>query len=158
MHKAVHDQASGLRNLMCLGQPIDSMTIPSLEDLHRQIDGLGFASFQAKLDMLKIPMINLLDSKPKRAPLDILNASRIVLHINQSSESIKAAFAIVKLLSKSTEDRELGFLVQASSETKSKTIFHNIKMAANAFHHIHSTYLGCLVPGNTYISAHNSDI
>jgi hypothetical protein len=158
MHKAVYDQASGLRNMMCLGQPIDSMTIPSLEELHRQIDGLGFASFEAKLDMLKIPMINLLDSKPQRAPLDILNASRIVLYINQSSESIKAAFAIVKLLSKSTEDRELGFLVQASSETKSKTIFHNIKMAANAFHHIHSTYLGCLVPGNTYISAHNSDI
>jgi hypothetical protein len=158
MHKVVHDQASGLRNLMCLGQPMDSKTEPSLEDLRRQIDGLGFMSFEAKLDMLKIPMISLLDSKPQRAPLDILNANRIVLHINQSSESIKAAYAIVKLLSKSLEDRELGFLIQASSETKSKTIFHNIKMAANAFEHIHSTYLGCLVNGNTYISAHNSDI
>jgi len=158
MHKAVRDQASGLRNLMSLGQPIDPMTLPGLEDLYRQMDGLGFTSFEAKLDMLKIPMINLLDSKPQRAPLDILNADRIVLHINQSSESIKAAYAIVKLLSKSPEERELGFLVQASSETKSKTIFHNIKMAANAFHLIHPTYLGCLIPGNTYISAHNSDI
>lgn len=158
MHKAIHDQASGLRNLMCLGQPIDSIPSTSLEDLHGQIDGLGFASFEVKLKMLKIPMIDLLDSKPQRAPLDILNANTIVLHINQSSESIKAAYAIVKLLGKSSEYRELGFLVQASSETKSKTIFNNIKMAANTIHHIHSTYLGCLVTGNTYISAHNSEI
>ena len=158
MHKAIHDQASGLRNLMCFGQPMDSMTATSLGDLLSKVDGLGITSFAKKLDMLKIPMVSLLDGKPQSAPLEILNANKIVLYINQTSESIKAAYGIIKLLSKSPEDRELGFLIEASAENKSQTIFHNIKMAANAFHHIHPTYLGCLVSGNTYISAHNSDM
>ena len=143
---------------MCFGQPMDSMTLTSLGDLLSKIDGLGLTSFEKKLDALTIPIVHLLDSSSKGAPLDILNASRIVLHINQSSESIKAAYGIIKLLSQSSDERELGFLIQASSATKSQTIFHNIKMAANAFHHIHPTYLGCLVSGNTYISAHNSDM
>ncbi len=156
MHKAIYDQASGLRSLMCFSQPINSTTAISLEDLLSTIDGLGFASFEKKLDELEIPIVTLLDGNPKAAPLDILNANRIVLHMNQSSESIKAAYGIVKLLNQSSEDRELGFLIHASSESKSQTIFHNIKMAANAFHHIRPTYLGCLVSGNTYISAHNS--
>jgi len=156
MHKAIHDQASGLRNLMCLGHPMETKTETSLGDLLSKINGAGITSLTKKLDMLKIPMVTLLDGKPQSAPLDILNANRIVLHINQSPESIKSAYGIVKLLSKSSEDRELGFLIEASSENKSQTIFHNIKIAANAYHHIHPTYLGCLVSGNTYISAHNS--
>ena len=158
MHKAIHDQASGLRKLMCFGQPLDSETSASLGGLLSKINGLGLASLEKILDKLRIPMISLVESQPQGAPLDILNANSIVLHINQSSESIKAAYGIVKLLSKSPDERELGFLIEASSEIKSQTIFHNIKMAANAFHHIHPSYLGCLVSGNTYISAHNSDI
>ena len=143
---------------MCLGQPMDSKTSISLGGLLSKIDGLGIASFEKKLNQHSIPIVNLLDNSPKTPPLDILHANRIVLYINQSSESIKAAYGIVKLLSQSTADRELGFLIHASSESKSATIFHNIKMASNAFHHILPTYLGCLVSGNTYISAHNSDI
>lgn len=143
---------------MCLDQPSIHMTSANLGIMLSSIDGLSYASFAKKLDGLKIPIVNLLDSGSKGAPLDILNANRIVLHINQSSESIKAAYGIVKLLNHSPEERELGFLIQANSEIKSQTIFHNIKMAANAFHHIHPTYLGCLVSGNTYISAHNSDM
>jgi len=156
MHKAIHDQASGLRSLMCFGQPTTSMTSTSLKDLLSKVDGLSIASFEKALEKLKTPIVNLLDSNSKMVSLDILNASKIVLHINQSPESIKAAYGVVKLISQSQEDRELGFLVQAVSETKAQTIFHNIKMAANAFHHIRPTYLGCLISGNTYISAHNS--
>lgn len=170
MHKAIHDQASGLRNLMHftqpldqpldhpLAQPLDKINSSCLGDLLSPLDGLGFTSFQKKLDRLKIPMINLLENHAQKAPLDILNANQIVLYINQTSESIKAAYGIVKLLSKSSEERAIGFLIEASCETKSKTIFHNIKKAGDAFHHIHPSYLGCLVSGNTYISAHNSDI
>jgi hypothetical protein len=158
MLNALNDQASGLRGLMCLGQPIDSMTSISLGSLFSEIDGLGLASFEKKIEQHKIPILNLLDNASNAPSLDILNAKSIVLYINQSSESIKTAYSIVKLLSQSSTDRELGFLIQASSESKSLTIFHNIKMASNAFHHILPTYLGCLVSGNTYISAHNSDM
>jgi len=158
MLNALYDQASGLRSLMCVGQPSDSMTSISLGDLLSKIDGLGIASFEKELNQHKVPIVNLVDNTLKAPSLDILNANRIVLYINQSSDSIKAAYGIIKLLSQSTANRELGFLIQASSESKSATIFHNIKMASNAFHHILPTYLGCLVSGNTYISAHNSDI
>lgn len=143
---------------MNLSQPMNAKTSTKLRDLASELDGLSLASLQKKLDAINIPAINLLNSHVHKAPLDILNASEIVLHINQSSESIKSAYGIVKLLSKSPEERELGFLIEASSESKSKTIFHNIKMAGNAFQHIHLTYLGCLVPGNTYINADNSGI
>jgi hypothetical protein len=158
MHRAIHDQASGLRVLMNLSQPMDVKISTKLRDLISELDGLGLAGLQKKLNAINIPVIKLLNNHVQKAPLDILNASEIVLHINQSSESIKSAYGIVKLLSKSPEERELGLLIEASSETKSKTIFHNIKMAGNAFQHIHLTYLGCLVSGNTYINAHNSDI
>ena len=143
---------------MNLSQPMDAKTSTSLRKLASELDGLGLMDLRKKLGVIHIPVIKLLNNEVQKAPLDILNASEIVLHINQSTESIKSAYGIVKLLSKSPEERELGFLIEASSETKSKTIFHNIKMAGNAFQHIHLTYLGCLVSGNTYINADNSGI
>jgi hypothetical protein len=158
MHRVIQDQASGLRVLMNLSQPMNAKPSIKLRDLASELDGLSLASLQKKLDAIRIPVIKLLNNHVQKASLDTLNASEIVLHINQSSESIKSAYGIVKLLSKSPEERELGFLIEASCETKSKTIFHNIKMAGNAFQHIHLTYLGCLVSGNTYINADNSGI
>ena len=157
MHKAIHDQASGLRHLMCL-QTVDNRISKSLMELLSDLDGLGIDSLQRKLNELKVPVIKLLDNYTHKAPLDLLNFNKIVLYMNETSESIKAAYVVVKLLSQSEENRELGFLIQANCPNKSKKIFQNITMAANSFQQIHPTYLGCLISGNTYIRADNSDM
>jgi MinD-like ATPase involved in chromosome partitioning or flagellar assembly len=81
-----------------------------------------------------------------------LNQHEIVLKLAQSSESIKRAFGIIKLLAKSPENRVFGIIVSAQNPETAKTVFRNLKHASRAFSQIQLEIMGFSTLSNSWVS------
>ena len=83
------------------------------------------------------------------------------MYINQSSNSIKEAFGIIKNLAKTTVRHEIGLLISTQNHALAQTIYRNLVEATSSFKEISMVNLGYLGVGNTYIetvSVHNSNL
>ena len=161
MLNVFQDQAYGLRCLMRGDSEANSEPNPNLESLLNPIDGIGFAELMKRLDAHRIPFLDLTHTPIKKAPLDIISEDKIVMYINQSSNSIKEAFGIIKNLAKTTARHEIGLLISTQNHALAQTIYRNLVEATSSFKEISMVNLGYLGVGNTYIetvSVHNSNL
>ncbi|MBU3603363.1 hypothetical protein [Polynucleobacter sp. AP-Kaivos-20-H2] len=85
-------------------------------------------------------------------PLALLNQHEIVLKLAQSSESIKRAFGIIKLLAKSPENRVFGIIVSAQNAETANTVFRNLKNASRHFSQIQLELIGFSTLSNNWVS------
>jgi MinD-like ATPase involved in chromosome partitioning or flagellar assembly len=85
-------------------------------------------------------------------PLALLNQHEIVLKLVQSSDSIKRAFGVIKLLAKSPENRVFGIIVSAQNAETANTVFRNLKHASRHFSQIQLEIIGFSTLSNNWVS------
>ena len=161
MLNVFQDQASGLRRLMGCENEASSVPGLDLETLLNPIDGIGFTEFMKRLNSNRIPFLDLTHTTINKAPLDIVSEDKIVMYINQSANSIKESYGIIKHLAKTTINHEIGLLISTQNHTLADTIYRNLTHATSNFREISLVKLGYIGLGNTYIeslSVHNSNL
>ena len=161
MLNVFQDQASGLRRLMGCENEASSVPGPNLETLLNPIDGIGFTEFMKRLNSNRIPFLDLTHTTINKAPLDIVSEDKIVMYINQSANSVKESYGIIKHLAKTTINHEIGLLISTQNHALAETIYRNLTDAASNFNEITLVKLGYLGIGNTYIetlSGHNTKL
>jgi MinD-like ATPase involved in chromosome partitioning or flagellar assembly len=74
------------------------------------------------------------------------------MKLTNTPESIRETFGIIKLLSKSAENRVFGMIVSAQNEIAAQTIYRNLKQASKRFSHIHLELIGFSTLNNNWVS------
>ncbi|MBU3621881.1 hypothetical protein [Polynucleobacter sp. CS-Odin-A6] len=85
-------------------------------------------------------------------PLALLNYDHFIMKLTNNPISIKQTFGIIKLLSKSAENRVFGMIVSAQNEIAAQTIYRNLKQASKGFSHIHLELIGFSTLSNNWVS------
>jgi MinD-like ATPase involved in chromosome partitioning or flagellar assembly len=143
------DQAEGLRRILMPAKacPIKTLSIRLakgkgyfLQDLVKDIHGCNIHFIDISLD------------QAQELPLALLNEYQVVIKLAQSSDSIKQAFGIIKLLAKSPENRIFGIIVSAQNAETAKTVFRNIKHASRAFLQIRLEFIGFSTLNTNWVS------
>jgi hypothetical protein len=143
------DQAEGLRRIL---MPTKACAIKSLGARLAQGKGYLLPDLVKEIDSSNIHFIDMSLDQAQELPLALLNQHQIVLKLAQSSESIKRAFGIIKLLAKSPENRVFGIIVSAQNPETAKTVFRNLKHASRAFSQIQLEIMGFSTLSNSWVS------
>jgi MinD-like ATPase involved in chromosome partitioning or flagellar assembly len=85
-------------------------------------------------------------------PLALLNYHDFIMKLTNTPESIRQTFGIIKLLSKSAENRVFGMIVSAQNEIAAQTIYRNLKQASKRFSHIQLELIGFSTLNNNWVS------
>lgn len=133
------DQAEGLRRIL---KPHQQSAINVLELELRQSKGQFLQNLLVDLKSLEVEFLDTSVGAHQEYPLALLNHHEFVLKLKHSSDSIKQAFNIIKLLSKSSENRVFGLIVSAQDQATAQTVFRNIKQASKQFLQIHLELIG----------------
>lgn len=144
------DQAEGLRRIL---MPTKACAIKSLSASLARGKGYLLPDLVKEIDRSNIHFIDMSLDHAQELPLALLNQHQIVLKLAQSSESIKRAFGIIKLLAKSPENRVFGIIVSAQNPDTAKTVFRNLKHASRTFSQIQLELIGFSTLGNNWVSS-----
>jgi MinD-like ATPase involved in chromosome partitioning or flagellar assembly len=142
------DQAEGLRRIL---MPSKACPIKTLSAKLAQGKGHLLQDLVDEIQDRKIHFIDISPEQAQELPLVLLNQYEIVLKLAQSSESIKRAFGIIKLLGKSPENRVFGIIVSAQNAEAARTVFRNLKHASRSFSQIHLELIGFSTLSSTWI-------
>ncbi|QWD17254.1 MinD/ParA family protein [Polynucleobacter paneuropaeus] len=143
------DQAEGLRRIL---MPTKACPIKALSTKLAQGKGQLLQDLTMDIGGRNIHFIDMSLDRAQELPLELLNQHEIVLKLAQSSESIKRAFGIIKLLAKSPENRVFGIIVSAQNAETAKTVFRNLKHASRTFSQIQLEIIGFSTLSNNWVS------
>lgn len=143
------DQAEGLRRIL---MPTKSCAVSDLGAWLTQGKGQLLRDLVDEIQDRKIHFIDLSLEQTQDLPLALLNQYEIVLKLTQTSESIKRAFGIIKLLGKSPENRVFGIIVSAQNEEVAKTVFRNLKQVSRSLSQIQLELIGFSTLSNNWVS------
>lgn len=133
------DQAEGLRRILM------SAKLSAINDLGldlQQGKGQFLHTLIEDMERRHVEFIDTSIGNAQELPLALLNCHDFVLKLSYRPESIKQAFGIIKLLSKSAEKRVFGIIISAQDQSTAHTIFRNIKQASKGFPHIRLEMIG----------------
>ncbi|OIR02894.1 hypothetical protein GALL_151020 [mine drainage metagenome] len=77
-------------------------------------------------------------------PLDILNASEILIQLTRNPESIKNAYSLIKQICSQLGRRSFGIIVDDATEAQAKIVFRNISQVAKNFMQIELEFFGAI--------------
>jgi MinD-like ATPase involved in chromosome partitioning or flagellar assembly len=143
------DQAEGLRRIL---MPAKTCPIRALGARLAQGKGYFLQDLVKDIHRYNIHFIDMNSDKAQELPLALLNKQEVVIKLAQSSDSIKQAFGIIKLLAKSPENRIFGIIVCAQNAETAKTVFGNIKHASRAFTQIRLEFIGFSTLNTNWVS------
>ena len=143
------DQAEGLRRIL---MPSKDCPIKNLSTELAQGKGHLLQDLVKDIHRHNIHFIDISLDQSQDLPLALLNQHEIVLKLAQSSESIKRAFGIIKLLAKSPENRVFGIIVSAQNAETANTVFRNLKSASRHFSQIQLELIGFSTLSNNWVS------
>jgi MinD-like ATPase involved in chromosome partitioning or flagellar assembly len=143
------DQAEGLRRIM---MPAKSCAIADLGAWLTQGKGQLLRDLADEIQDRKIHFIDLSLEQTQDLPLALLNQHEIVLKLTQTSESIKKAFGIIKLLGKSPENRVFGIIVSSQNDEAAKTLFRNLKQVSRSLSQIQLELIGFSTLSDNWVS------
>jgi MinD-like ATPase involved in chromosome partitioning or flagellar assembly len=143
------DQAEGLRRIL---MPTKACPIKTLSAKLAQGKGHLLQELVKDIHGRNIHFIDTSLDQSQDLPLALLNQHEIVLKLAQSSESIKRAFGIIKLLAKSPENRVFGIIVSAQNAETANTVFRNLKNASRHFSQIQLELIGFSTLSNNWVS------
>jgi MinD-like ATPase involved in chromosome partitioning or flagellar assembly len=143
------DQAEGLRRIL---MPTRASAIKSFSASLARGKGYLLPDLVKEIDKSNIHFIDMSLDHTQELSLALLNQHEIVLKLAQSSESIKRAFGIIKLLAKSPENRIFGIIVSAQNAETAKTVFRNMKHASRDFSQIQLEFIGFSTLSTNWVS------
>jgi hypothetical protein len=143
------DQAEGLRRILMPEKP-SAMTI--VEFNLQQSKGQFLQNLIPEFKNLGIKFVDTSLAGHQEHSLALLNHPEIALKLKHSANSIKQAFHIIKLLSKSSENRVFGMIVCAQDQITAQTVFRNIKQASKQFLHIQLELIGFSTLDSNWVS------
>ena len=143
------DQAEGLRRIL---MPTKACPIKTLSTKLAQGKGDFLQDLVKDIHGSNIHFIDMSLDQTQELPLALLNEHQVVIKLAQSSDSIKQAFGIIKLLAKSPENRIFGIIVSAHNAETAKTVFRNMKHASRAFSQIRLEFIGFSTLSTNWVS------
>jgi len=143
------DQAEGLRRIL---MPTKACPIKTLNTRLAQGKGYFLQDLLKDIQGRNIHFIDMSLDEAQELPLALLNEHQVVIKLAQSSDSIKQAFGIIKLLAKSPENRIFGIIVSAQNAETANTVFRNIKHASRAFSQIRLEFIGFSTLNTNWVS------
>jgi len=143
------DQAEGLRRIL---MPTKACPIKTLSTRLSQGKGYFLQDLLKDIQGRNIHFIDMSLDEAQELPLALLNEHQVVIKLAQSSDSIKQAFGIIKLLAKSPENRIFGIIVSAQNAETANTVFRNIKHASRAFSQIRLEFIGFSTLNTNWVS------
>ena len=162
------DQAAGLRKMMLEANPqgMNLDLYPSNESHYsKQLGAQSVEPFAQDLAVIfaksenhcliqnyykkmnqdpRIIFLNTEENWKKGLPLPVIKRGKLILQINQNSDSIKRGYGVAKWLSKNMGLYSFGVLVKADSLMNAKCIFENIKDAAKEYLDVRMQFSGHL--------------
>lgn len=76
--------------------------------------------------------------------LPILNESEIVIQLSRKPESIKQAYALIKIMCSQLGRRDFGIIVDDADQEQAEMVFNNIQQVAKRFLHIELEFFGAI--------------
>lgn len=143
------DQAEGLRRILI---PAKACAVSDLGAWLAKGKGQVLRDLVQEIQARRIRFIDVGLEQTEDLPLALLNQHEIVLKLTQTSESIKRAFGIIKLLGKSPENRVFGIIVSAQNAEAASTVFRNLKYVSRSLSQIQVELIGFSTLSNDWVS------